>query len=209
MKKFGFLLFLAITVLALAACGADKEASKTSSDKKESEETEDFAVDKGLLNVEITMPASFVEGEDIDNTIKEAEAEGIEVTKNDDGSLTYKMSKSEHKKMMKDIKTNAEKSLDEIKTDGTFPSVKDITYNNSFSKFTLTVDKAAYENSMDSWSIIGIGITGMMYNLFNGEDMDKMKVNIDVKDEATGEVFDTTVYPDDLEEAEEELATEE
>ncbi|MFP7471171.1 hypothetical protein SFC55_09170 [Niallia taxi] len=136
MKKFGFLLFLAITVLALAACGADKEASKTSSDKKESEETEDFAVDKGLLNVEITMPASFVEGEDIDNTIKEAEAEGIEVTKNEDGSLTYKMSKSEHKKMMKDIKTNAEKSLDEIKTDGTFPSVKDITYNNSFSKFT-------------------------------------------------------------------------
>lgn len=98
MKKFGFLLFLAITVLALAACGADKEASKTSSDKKESEETEDFAVDKGLLNVEITMPASFVEGEDIDNTIKEAEAEGIEVTKNGDGSLTYKMSKSEHKK---------------------------------------------------------------------------------------------------------------
>ncbi len=208
MKKFGYFFFLAIAVLALAACGADKEASKTSSDKKESE-TEDFAVDKGLLNVEITMPASFVEGDDVDATIKEAEAEGIKVTKNEDGSLTYKMSKSEHKKMMKDIKTNAEKSIDEIKTDGTFPSVKDITYNNSFSKYTLTVDKAAYENSMDSWSIIGIGITGMMYNLFNGEDMDKMKINIDVKDEATGEVFDTTVYPDDLEEAESELSTEE
>ncbi len=208
MKKFGYFFFLAIAVLALAACGADKEASKTSSDKKESE-TEDFAVDKGLLNVEITMPASFVEGDDVDATIKEAEVEGIKVTKNEDGSLTYKMSKSEHKKMMKDIKTNAEKSLDEIKTDGTFPSVKDITYNNSFSKYTLTVDKAAYENSMDSWSIIGIGITGMMYNLFNGEDMDKMKINIDVKDEATGEVFDTTVYPDDLEEAESELSTEE
>lgn len=208
MKKFGYFFFLVIAVLALAACGADKEASKTSSDKKESE-TEDFAVDKGLLNVEITMPASFVEGDDVDATIKEAEAEGIKVTKNEDGSLTYKMSKSEHKKMMKDIKTNAEKSIDEIKTDGTFPSVKDITYNNSFSKYTLTVDKAAYENSMDSWSIIGIGITGMMYNLFNGEDMDKMKINIDVKDEATGEVFDTTVYPDDLEEAESELSTEE
>jgi len=208
MKKFGFMLFLAITVLTLAACGADKEASKASSDKKESE-SEDFEVDKGLLNVEITMPASFVEGEDIDATIKEAEEEGIEVTKNDDGSLTYKMSKSEHKKMMKDIKTNAEKSLDEIKTDGTFPSVKDITYNNSFSKFTLSVDKAAYEDSMDAWSVIGIGITGMMYNLFNGEDMDKMKINIDVKDEATGEVFDTTVYPDDLEEAESEFSTEE
>lgn len=208
MKKFGYFFFLALAVLALAACGADKEASKTSSDKKESE-TEDFAVDKGLLNVEITMPASFVEGDDVDATIKEAEAEGIKVTKNEDGSLTYKMSKSEHKKMMKDIKTNAEKSIDEIKTDGTFPSVKDITYNNSFSKYTLTVDKAAYENSMDSWSIIGIGITGMMYNLFNGEDMDKMKINIDVKDEATGEVFDTTVYPDDLEEVESELSTEE
>jgi len=110
--------------------------------------------------------------------------------------------------MMKDLKKNAEDSLEEIKTDGTFPSVKDIDHNKSFSKFTMTVDKAAYENSMDAWSVIGIGITGMMYNLFNGEDMDKMKINIDIKDEATGEVFDTTVYPDALEDADSALTTE-
>lgn len=208
MKKWSYSLLLAMAILALAACGAEKEASKTSNDEKETEDSEEFAVDKGLLNVENTMPASFVEGQDMESTIKEAEAEGIEVTKNEDGSLTYKMSKSEHKQMMKDLKKKAEESLEEIKTDGTFPSVKDIDYNKSFSKFTMTVDKAAYENSMDAWSVIGIGITGMMYNLFNGEDMDKMKINIDLKDEATGEVFDTTVYPDALEDADSALTTE-
>ncbi|TRZ40143.1 hypothetical protein CEQ21_04165 [Niallia circulans] len=209
MKKWSYSLLLAMAMFALAACGADKEASKASNDEKETAESEELAVDKGLLNVEITMPASFVEGQDIESTIKEAEAEGIKVTKNEDGSLTYKMSKSEHKQMMKGLKKNAEDSLEEIKTDGTFPSVKDIEHNKSFSKFTMTVDKAAYENSMDAWSVIGIGITGMMYNLFNGEDMDKMKINIDIKDEATGEVFDTTVYPDALEEADKSLTTEE
>ncbi|MDK8642101.1 hypothetical protein [Niallia taxi] len=208
MKKWSYSLLLAMAMLALAACGAEKEASKPSNDEKETEESEEFAVDKGLLNVEITMPASFVEGQDMESTIKEAEAEGIEVTKNEDGSLTYKMSKSEHKQMMKDLKKNAEDSLEEIKSDGTFPSVKDIDHNKSFSKFTMTVDKAAYENSMDAWSVIGIGITGMMYNLFNGEDMDKMKITIDIKDEATGEVFDTTVYPDALEDADSALTAE-
>lgn len=34
-------------------------------------------VDKGLFNVEGTLPASLFEGEDIDSAIKEAKAEGV------------------------------------------------------------------------------------------------------------------------------------
>lgn len=55
-------------------------------------------MDKGLLNVEVTIPATLYKGQDIDSIISEAKNSGIkEVIKNDDGSLTYKMSKSEHK----------------------------------------------------------------------------------------------------------------
>ena len=68
-------------------------------------------MDKGLLNVEVTLPASMFEGEDMDSSIAEAEKEGIKVTRNDDGSATYKMSKGKHKEMMKEMEAELQKPL--------------------------------------------------------------------------------------------------
>lgn len=42
--------------------------------------------------------------ESTDESIAKAEEEGLKVTENEDGSLTYKMSKSKHKEMMNEIK---------------------------------------------------------------------------------------------------------
>ncbi|MNZ90492.1 hypothetical protein D3C78_1094560 [compost metagenome] len=91
-----------------------------------------------------------------------------------------------------------DKSLEEMKTDNTFSSIKDITHNDSFNLYTLTVDKASYEGSMDAFAAFGIGIQGVFYQIFEGIDPDKTKVTIDIKDEATGEVFDSITYPDAL-----------
>ncbi|NYF24346.1 hypothetical protein HDC33_001171 [Sporosarcina sp. JAI121] len=50
--------------------------------------------------------------------IAEAKEDGIKnVTKNEDGSVTYKMSKAEHMKMMKEMKTNVTNYVDEIVDD--------------------------------------------------------------------------------------------
>ncbi|WP_210367741.1 hypothetical protein [Bacillus sp. REN3] len=160
-------------------------------------------VDKGLFNVEVTLPASLFEGEDIDKAIEEANTEGVkEVIKNDDGSVTCKMSKSEHKKMMNELETSIQESVEEMKTSGDFVSIKDITHNKSFSEFTLEVDKHAYENSMDGFAVFGLGISGAYYQLFNGAGKDDYKVTIFVKDQATGEEMDQIVFPDDMEENE-------
>ncbi|MEW8987432.1 MAG: hypothetical protein AB2401_10610, partial [Bacillus sp. (in: firmicutes)] len=167
------------------------------------EKSESIEVDKGLLNVELTMPASMFEDENIDSTIAEAEAKGIKVTKNNDGSVTYKMSKSKHKEMMKELEKELTKSLDELKNDEELASIQDITHNKSFSEFTLIVDKAAYENSFDGFAVLGLGFSGMYYQLFKGIDVDDFKVTIFVKDGATGEVFGEVVYPDALEDLEE------
>lgn len=210
MKKLVLVFLLTLSAL-LVACSSEGAVSeqatkKDQTDKEEKAKSEDegsVEVDKGLFNVELTLPASMFEGEDIDSAIEEAKAEGVkEVIKNADGSVTYKMSKSKHKEMMDELETNLQESLDEMKTSGDFASIKDITHNKSFSEFTLEVDKEAYENSMDGFAVFGLGMSGAYYQLFNGADKDEYKVTVFVKDEATGEVFDEIVLPDDMEENE-------
>lgn len=145
------------------------------------------------------------EGEDIDTVIADAKKEGIkEVTKNEDGSLTYKMSKAKHKEMMEELRKGILETVEETKNSEDYVSIKDVTYNDSFTEFTLLVNKSDYENSMDGFAAFGLGLSGMYYQLYNGVDPDKYKVTISLKDEATNEVFDEIVYPDDLEEEETE-----
>ncbi|WP_056475791.1 hypothetical protein [Bacillus sp. FJAT-25509] len=197
MKKFTYLL-LALLITLQVGCSSNNQAKQTTINSKPKEES--VAVDKGLFNVKLTLPASMFEGDDINKVIAGAEKEGIKVTKNTDGSLTYKMSKSQHKKMMKSIKDQIIKTVNETKQSKDFASLKDITYNNDFTEFTLIVDQAAYENSMDGLAAFTFGMSGMMYQLYNGVDPNDYKVTILVKDQATQKEFDKIVYPDSLKE---------
>jgi hypothetical protein len=194
-------------LVTLTACSSSEQAGSkdktTDKTSKKEEKNESINVDKGLLSVEITLPASMFEGEDIDSSITKAEQKGIKVTKNEDGSVTYKMSKSKHREMMKELEVDLIKNLDDMKNNKDFVSIQDITYNKSFSEFTLVVDRAAYDNSFDAFAVLGLGISGMYYQLFKGVNADDLQVKILVKDGATGEIFKEIVYPDALEDAKE------
>ncbi|WP_252898069.1 hypothetical protein [Lysinibacillus sphaericus] len=150
MKKFLILPLTLLLSILLIACNQDDDSGKkTDGADKASEEP--LKVDKGLINVEVTIPATLYKGQDIDSIISEAKNSGIkEVIKNEDGSLPYKMSKSEHKKMMKELKERIVKSVEELKTSEDFVSINDVTYNKSFSEFTLTVNKEKFEGSFDA-----------------------------------------------------------
>ena len=164
------------------------------------DEDQAIEVDKGLLNVELTLPASFFEGQDLDQVIAEAKNEdGVsEVAINEDGSLTYKMTKAVHPKMMEKMKASAGEYIDSLKSGQSFASIKDVDHNESLTEFTLIVEKSAFEGSFDGFAAFGLGLQGMFYQAFDGVDQDKIRATINVKDEATGEVFDTIVYPDDM-----------
>ncbi|MGG1674175.1 hypothetical protein ACIFOT_00325 [Neobacillus sp. NRS-1170] len=197
MKRYTYILFV-LMIAFVAGCSSEKPSNKTK--EKEEKPNEQVDVDKGLLSVKITLPVSMFEGQDIDQVIADAKKEGIEVTKNQDGSLTYKMSKAQHKKMMKEMKENITKTVEETKNSKDYASIKDITYNDDISEFTVEVDKEAYENSMDGFVALGLGMSGMMYQLFNGVDPNHYKVTIYIKDQASQKVFDQIVYPDALKE---------
>ena len=206
-SKHLFGLVMLSSFLIMAGCSSE-EAKETGTkaeqtakeDNKNNAEEESVQVDKGLLNVEVTLPAAMFEGEDLDSSIAEAEKEGIKVTRNDDGSVTYKMSKGRHKEMMKEMETELQKTIEDTKNGEDYPSVKEVSHNKDYSEFTLEVEREAYENSFDGFAVFGLGLSGMFYQLFNGVDPEKYEVKILVKDTSTGEVFDEIVYPGAMEE---------
>lgn len=205
-KTLGMIMAAAIIASGCSAADDQQKAADATeavvsvAEGNQTEAGEGIEVDKNVLNVKITLPASMFEDQEVDQEIAEAIKEGVkEVVKNDDGSVTYTMSKSYHSKKLKEMGDEIAKSADEIITEGTFASIKDITYNNSYSEFSLIVDKEAYQNSMDGFVTMALGMQGMLYQLFEGIDADNNKVTINVQDESTGEVFHTVVYPDTLE----------
>lgn len=205
MKKFMILTILSLLLAITTACG--KEAEGDNAKKKEEaaeQEEQGVNVDKGLMNVEVTLPKTFFEEEDVDELIAQAKKDGVkEVTKNDDGSLTYKMSKKEYKEMMKEVESSTLEYV-ETKSSEDFPSIKDVTHNKKFSEFTLVVDQETFENSFDGFAALGLGMTGLYHQVFSGTPAEEAKVKIALENVETGEVFDTIVYPDDLEEENEE-----
>ncbi|MFC2949651.1 hypothetical protein [Virgibacillus sediminis] len=223
------LLIVLISLFALAACGSEEPADAEGNIAQEEAEDGDAAnsevvaddgsgndsanedeaveVDEGLLNVEITFPASFFDSNEgvtsIEQTIAEAEEMGIdEVIENDDGSLTYKMSKRKHRELMDEYKSEMNATIEEMAGSGDLPSIQDITSNDSFSEFTMVVDQAAFENSFDGFAAVSLGFSGMFYQLLDGVDPDDYEVTINVENAESGEIIDTIIYPDAFEQSE-------
>ncbi len=93
----------------------------------------EIEVNQGLFNVELTIPADYVEGmtqDELDDTVDE---EGYKsITLNEDGSATYVMTKEQHKKMMDEIKSSFNESMREMVGSETYPSFVSIEANNDF-----------------------------------------------------------------------------
>ncbi len=215
MKKL--LMLFGLSVL-LVACGgndaSDGEVEEIKPDVEEvderegdleeetnSDEIEAITVDKGALNVEVTLPAFLFEEEDIEQLMEEVKSEGVgEVIPNEDGSLTYKMSKTTHKEIMQEMEQDLNNTIEEIKNSEEFASIKNVITNKSLSEFTLLVDREAFENSFDVFATLGLVFSAVFYQLFDGVDPENYEVIINLKDESTGEVFETTSFPEAFEE---------
>ena len=108
MKRLLAAILVLAMVLSLCACGEQKTTSQNEqppaesmADTTDSSESTAIEVDEGLLNVEVTLPASFFEDESEEEIKAAAEENGFsKCTINEDGSVTYKMTKAKHKEML-------------------------------------------------------------------------------------------------------------
>ena len=102
-KKILAVLLIGAMALNLNACGSAD--SKPEKKEEKSESNDKLEEEKNLLSVEVTLPASLV-GDSAAELDQEAKDAGVkEITKNEDGSITMKMTKSAHKTLLSTFKT--------------------------------------------------------------------------------------------------------
>lgn len=208
LTRFFTLIFIIMLLAACADHTAETEQDVAQdSEEQSTDEESGIEVDKGLLNVEITLPSNFFDEEELASIEEniEQETQEAEVTKNDDGSITVKMSKSDHKKMLEEMKEEFIVAIEDILEDENFVSIQDISYNKDFSNLTIVVsDQETFENSLDGFATLTLGVGSLLYQAFDGKDLEKDKVTLEIVDESTNETIHEIIYPDALEEMGEE-----
>lgn len=121
----------------------------------------------GLFNVALTIPAEYVEGTTQKELNKQAK-EGTfkSATLNKDGSVTYVMSKTQHKEMLNTLKDSIADELNKIPNSTDYPNVTKVEANDDYTKFTVTTTSTelSFEEQFLS---VQLYIYGGMYNAFN------------------------------------------
>jgi len=213
--KRASILIMIVFIIAglLAGCGPDvtdeedeeqKEVVDNGVEVEEETGNEGIEVEEGIFDVSITIPPGMVdemaEADETEELKEEARETGdVEVIENEDGSLTYKMSRATHNKMMQEIREGIDDYVREVLEGDDFRTVENIEYDNDLTSVVITVmSEEEFRSGFDAFIVFGLGLQAMFYQVFDGVDPENINVVIDTKDQQTGEVFGTTVYPDDL-----------
>lgn len=173
-----------------SANNASKEVTEQNSEENESKE--ELSVDKNLLSVEVTLPASLIGDSENTELTEEAKSHGVkDITKNSDGSITMKMTKAAHKELLGSIKTSIDESINEMLADKeNCPSFDSIVYNNDVTVFDIKVDSTTY-NGLQAFSALSFYVMGNLYQAFNAVPENELKTVVNFINKETGEVIES------------------
>lgn len=154
---------------------APEEKIEDSEDYKELSALGDVEVEDGLLTVKITVPADImgeITQEELDASAGETY---ISAQLNDDGSVTYKMTKAQHKLMLDQIVNSVKEGNKTLIDDDENYSISDITFNKNLTEFKVTIDGDTVGLG-DSFAAVILYMYGGMYGIFTGETPENIKV---------------------------------
>ena len=173
------------------AAAAEPSESPSEATAEELEALGDVEVDQGLLSVTVTLPADLAEGTTqatIDTAIANGEVQEGQL--NDDGTVTYVLSKAQHEESLKQLRVTVDELVaEENKTN---PGLyEEVTYNDEMTEFRVVVsDQKTYEQSM-SMLTLGLIFGASFYQIFYGVPEEDRNVVVEFVDGTTGDVFDT------------------
>ena len=183
--------FLAITLLCGAATGCAK-SEKSSDSSEATSATSQIQVEKQLFDVTLTLPSDYVEEgatqEQLEEEIKSNS--GIKSVKlNEDGSVTYKMTKKAHQEMMQSIADSIDEAMKEMIGSEDYPDFVDVKANEDYTVFTVSI--SSNELSLnEGFSVIAFYFYGGMYGVYSGETPEN--IHVDFVNAETGEVVESS-----------------
>lgn len=179
--------------LCLTACGggaASSAAVVSDAAASTSASGDGLNVEKNIFSVTLTYPASMVdEGTTQDSLNNEISGiDGIKsATLNEDGSVTYIMTKAYHKQIMDDMAQTIDESMAEMVSSEDYPNFTKVEANEDYTVFTVTTKSKAL--SLDeSLSLLQFYTEGAFYNVVSGNDADS--IHVDFVNADTGEIID-------------------
>ena len=211
-NQWWFWLVLAAAILGIVALATRGGVANNAGDSNSAvaadattKNADSISVDENLITVEVTMPAAFFEDETPEEIQANAKEQGvISCTINDDGSVTYKMTKAKRREMLNGFKKAIDDTIQDYTSGGENApsSYKSISYNSKVTQFDVRVDRAAYENSFfDSLYVMSFYMLGGYYQIFDGVPEDQVNVIVNYIDDSTGEIIETGSYQDAMENA--------
>ena len=199
-KRIVTLLFCILLSTFAIGCGEKGEnkdsqvnnddSSISSDDDTNLDSLGDIEVDEGLFDVELTIPADFADGatqEDLDKTANEKGYKSA--TLNSDGSVTYVMTKAQHKKMMDEMAEEINAELQGLVGSEDYPNFTKVEANSDYTKFTISTTSTELDLA-ESFSVINFYMQGGLYNIFNGTPVDN--IHVDFVNAESGEIISSS-----------------
>lgn len=129
----------------------------------------------GIAYVYVTLPAELA-GETTQEEIDSKAGDNYKSGKlNDDGSVTYQMTRKQHQTMMDGIKESIEEACNEMVNDIDTYGITAIEHNDDYTVFKVTVNSGSV-SFVTSLSVIAFYSFGGMYGIFSGNPTDNIAV---------------------------------
>lgn len=199
MKRMAALTAAAALALSLAACGSAPSTADTPAETpaqtaapttepdislQEAADAistaEQIEVEDNLFDVTLTLPADYA-SDITEEEIAQQVADGKvhTGTLNDDGSVTYTMSKAQHTALLESIAAELRSTLDDMIGSTDYPNLTAIETNDDFTDFTVyTTTQPGAVGLSDEMSVLIYYTCGKMYGIVSGQEPDNIHVDI-------------------------------
>lgn len=133
-------------------------------------------LEEGVDVVTITVPAQLMIIEVSQETLDaEAGKKYVSATINDDGSVTVKMTKVQHKYLLNELVEKIDESIADMEGSKDY-SFKKIEHNEDYTQFDVSVTTQTLSFS-DSMAVFALFVFGESYGVFSGQPNPDIKVN--------------------------------
>lgn len=141
---------------------------------------EQIEVEDGLFDVTLTLPADYasdITAEEIAQQVADGKVHtGV---LNDDGSVTYTMSKAQHAALLESVAAQLRSTLDDMIGSADYPNLTVIETNDDFTDFTVyTTTQPGAVGLSDEMSVLIYYTCGKMYGIVSGQEPDNIHVDI-------------------------------